>query len=411
MVKRMIPLHPVPPLHKPAPRFAPNAAGALTASSALLHVGQQQETASWSVNTAHPVTLDTLHRPLRDLRISVTDRCNFRCSYCMPKAVFNDRYSYLEQTELLSFEEITRLARIFLSLGVQKIRLTGGEPLLRKHLDQLVTQLAALRTTEGAPPDLTLTTNGSLLKRWAVPLRQAGLQRLTVSLDGLDDAAFQRMNDVGYPVAEVLAGIDAAQAAGFASIKVNMVVQRGVNENQVVPMARYFYGSGIALRFIEYMDVGTTNGWRIQEVVPSATLLEQLQTQFTLHALPCSTPGETAQRWGYVNAQGHVDPTLGELGFISSVSQAFCSDCNRVRLSTKGDMYLCLFACQGWDLRSLLRTPQANGNLANDDTIRTTIASIWHARSDQYSALRQHANETSETPQHTNRVEMSYIGG
>ncbi len=350
-------------------------------------------------------TRDTLGRPLRDLRISVTDRCNFRCSYCMPKEVFDKDYAYLPHSALLSFEEITRIARQFVAHGVQKIRLTGGEPLLRKNLEVLIAQLAALRTPDGEPLDITLTTNGSLLARKARALKAAGLQRVTVSLDGLDDAVFKKMNDVDFPVADVLAGIAAARAAGLGPIKVNMVVKRGTNEHEIVPMARHFQGTGVVLRFIEYMDVGATNGWRMDEVLPSREVIARLQTALPLVALEASAPGETAQRWGYANAQGDYDPRLGEVGVISSVTQAFCADCNRARLSTEGQLYLCLFASQGYDLRSLVRT----GN-ADDDALAQAIGNIWHGRTDRYSLLRA-ALPPEAQGTGARRVEMSYIGG
>ena len=279
---------------------------------------------------------DSLARPLRDLRISVTDRCNFRCGYCMPKEVFDKHHRYLPHSDLLRFEEITRLSALFLQHGVRKIRLTGGEPLLRKGLENLVEQLAGLRTLEGRTPDLTLTTNGSLLARKARTLKAAGLQRVTISLDSLNDAVFRRMNDVDFPVADVLAGIEAAQAVGFSRIKVNMVVKRGTNDHEIAAMARHFRGSGVTLRFIEYMDVGATNGWRMDEVLPSADVIRLLQSEFPLVPLQASAPGETAQRWGYAGADGEHEPALGEVGVISSVTQAFCSDCNRARLSTEG---------------------------------------------------------------------------
>jgi len=327
----------------------------------------------------------------------------------MPKEVFDSSYTYLPQTALLSFEEITRLAQLFVAQGVHKIRLTGGEPLLRKNIEVLIEQLAQLRTPEGAPLDLTLTTNGSLLKRKAQALKDAGLQRITVSLDGLDDAVFKRMNDVDFPVADVLEGLEAAQAVGLGPIKVNMVVKRGTNDDQILPMARHFLGSGMVLRFIEYMDVGATNGWRMDEVLPSAEVVRLLQTQLPLVPLEASAPGETAQRWGYANAEGQHDPALGEIGVISSVTQAFCSDCNRARLSTEGQLYLCLFASQGHDLRSLLRTG------ASDEVIQASISGIWAQRDDRYSQLRSHLPPaTSENPAATaapRRVEMSYIGG
>ncbi|WBY02196.1 GTP 3',8-cyclase MoaA [Ramlibacter tataouinensis] len=339
---------------------------------------------------------DRLARPLRDLRISVTDRCNFRCSYCMPKEVFGKDYPYLPHAALLSFEEITRLARLFVAHGVRKIRLTGGEPLLRKNIEVLVEQLAQLRTPDGAPVELALTTNGSVLARKAAALRAAGLRRVTVSLDGLDDAVFRRMNDVDFPVAQVLEGIAAALAAGLDPIKVNMVVQRGTNEQEILPMARHFRGSGIVLRFIEYMDVGATNGWRMDQVVPSAEVIERLQQHFPLRALDPTAPGETAERWAYEDG-------AGEVGVISSVTQAFCGSCNRARLSTEGRLYLCLFAEQGHDLRALLRGG------ASDADIASAIGLIWQGRSDRYSQLRgQQAPDASGGGR---RVEMSYIGG
>lgn len=358
---------------------------------------------------AHPMAptgllTDTRGRPLRDLRISVTDRCNFRCNYCMPKEVFDKDYPYLPHSALLSFEEITRLARLFLAHGVRKIRLTGGEPLLRKGLEELVSQLAQLRTVDGTAPDLTLTTNGSLLARKAKALKDAGLNRVTVSLDGLDDAVFRRMNDVDFPVADVLAGIDAAHAAGLSHIKVNMVVKRGTNDHEILPMARHFRGTGTTLRFIEYMDVGATNGWRMDEVLPSAELIERLRAELPLVQLSPSSPGETAERWGYADATGRHDPALGEVGVISSVTQAFCHDCNRARLSTEGKLYLCLFATQGHDLRSLLRGG------ASDADIASAIAPIWQQRTDRYSELRS-SLPADTSPGGARRVEMSYIGG
>ncbi|MET0518824.1 MAG: GTP 3',8-cyclase MoaA [Burkholderiaceae bacterium] len=340
---------------------------------------------------------DALGRPLRDLRISVTDRCNFRCSYCMPKEVFDKHYEFLPHSELLSFEEIARLASVFVAHGVEKIRLTGGEPLLRRHLEALIEMLAALRTPSGKPLDLTLTTNGSLLRKKASALKAAGLRRVTVSLDGLDDAVFQRMNDVGFPVADVLDGIRAAQEARLGPIKVNMVVKRGVNEGQILPMARYFrehFGSAATLRFIEYMDVGATNGWRMDEVLPSAEVQALLDREFGLQALSAAAPGETAERWGYADGRG-------EIGLISSVTQAFCGDCNRARLSTEGRLYTCLFAHRGHDLRSLLRDG------ADDAELAGAVAAIWGQRGDRYSQLRA----SGATPADERRVEMHYIGG
>ena len=347
--------------------------------------------------------VDTRGRPLRDLRISVTDRCNFRCNYCMPKEVFDKDYPYLPHSALLSFEEITRLASLFLAHGVRKIRLTGGEPLLRKNIEELIAQLAQLRTVDGKAPDLTLTTNGSLLARKARSLKEAGLNRVTVSLDGLDDAVFRRMNDVDFPVADVLAGIEAAHAAGLSHIKVNMVVKRGTNDHEILPMARHFRGTGTTLRFIEYMDVGATNGWRMDEVLPSAELIKRLRAELPLVPLEPSSPGETAERWGYADASGQHNPALGEVGVISSVTQAFCHDCNRARLSTEGKLYLCLFASQGYDLRSLLRGG------ASDAAIAAAIAPIWQQRSDRYSELR--STLPADNTQGARRVEMSYIGG
>jgi len=345
---------------------------------------------------------DLRQRPLRDLRISVTDRCNFRCSYCMPKDVFDKDHVYLPHGDLLSFEEITRTARLFSQLGVRKLRITGGEPLLRKNLEALIAQLAELQTLDGAPMDLTLTTNGSILARKARALKDAGLKRLTVSLDSLSDPLFRQMNDMDFPVATVLQGIEAAQAVGFANIKVNMVVKRGVNDHEIVAMARHFRGSGVTLRFIEFMDVGATNGWQLEEVLPSDAVLERLQSAFALTPLSATAPGETAVRWGYVGANGRHDPSLGEIGLISSVTHAFCHDCNRARLSTEGKLFLCLFASEGWDLRALLR------NGASDSDIRQAIAQVWGQRSDNYSERR---SQHPEIAQQRQRVEMSYIGG
>ncbi|MCM2341163.1 GTP 3',8-cyclase MoaA [Rhodoferax sp.] len=352
---------------------------------------------------ANGLLADTRGRSLRDLRISVTDRCNFRCNYCMPKEIFGTDYPYLKHADLLSFEEITRLARVFVAHGVQKIRLTGGEPLLRKNLEHLVEQLACLRTPEGLPLDLTLTTNGALLARKAQALKDAGLKRVTVSLDGLDDAVFRSMNDVDFPVAEVLGGIAAARAAGLGPIKINMVVKRGTNEQEILPMARYFKGSGMVLRFIEYMDVGATNGWRMNEVMPSSEVVQLIQSELPLVQLEPSNPGETASRWGYADAHGRHDPAAGEIGVISSVTQAFCGACNRARLSTEGQLYLCLFASQGYDLRSLIR-----GN-ASDADLASAISHIWQARNDNYSEQRSNMPFDSGAP--VKRVEMSYIGG
>ena len=342
---------------------------------------------------------DRLGRPLHDLRISVTDRCNFRCSYCMPKDVFDSQYKFLPQTSLLSFEEITRSARLFVAHGVHKLRLTGGEPLLRKHLEALIAMLAALRTPDGHELDITLTTNGSLLARKAQALKDAGLKRVTVSLDALDDAIFRRMNDVDFPVADVLAGIEEALRVGLAPIKINMVVKRGTNEHEIVPLARHVrerFGPGVVLRFIEYMDVGATNGWRMDEVLPSAEVVARLHAAFPLDALDPSAPGETAQRWAYRDGGG-------EVGVISSVTQAFCADCNRARLSTEGKLFLCLFASRGHDLRALLRGGYS------DEQIAGAIGLIWADRGDRYSELRSAGDAGVDTGER--RVEMHYIGG
>jgi cyclic pyranopterin phosphate synthase len=337
---------------------------------------------------------------LRDLRISVTDRCNFRCSYCMPKSIFGRDHVFLPQSDLLSFEEITRMAEASVLLGVRKIRITGGEPLLRKNLEILIAQLAALRTPEGEPLDITLTTNATLLARKAQALKDAGLKRITVSLDALDDAVFQRMNDMGVPVADVLRGIEAAQAVGLADIKVNMVVQKGVNDDQILPMARHFRGSGITLRFIEFMDVGETNGWAMDQVLPSAEVIARIHADMPLVALPARTSGETAQRWAYANADGVAQADLGEIGVISSVTQAFCGECNRARLSTEGKLYTCLFATRGTDLRPLVRAG------ADAATLAQALANIWAPRDDRYSLLRAQGM-VPDGP----RIEMHYIGG
>ncbi len=344
-----------------------------------------------------PGVADKLQRPLRDLRISVTDRCNFRCSYCMPSEVFDKDYAYLPQSSLLSFEEITRVARLFTRMGVQKIRLTGGEPLLRKNLPQLIQQLSALRTLEGKPLDITLTTNGSLLAQKAQALKDAGLQRLTVSLDALDDGVFRQMNDVDFPVAEVLQGLQVAQQVGFKSIKINMVVKRGTNEQQILPMVQHFKGSGLVLRFIEFMDVGATNGWRMDEVLSSQEVMQRIHAHYPLQEMPALAAGETAKRYGFVDGSG-------ELGFISSVTQAFCHECNRARLSTEGKLYLCLFAHHGHDVRSLLRQ-----HACSDDELLGAMMGVWAQRDDRYSALRALMPADAGPP--GQRVEMSYIGG
>ena len=338
---------------------------------------------------------DTLGRPLHDLRISVTDRCNFRCVYCMPKEVFDKDYAFLPQTALLSFEEIARIARLFVAHGVEKIRLTGGEPLLRKNIEKLIELLAAITTPTGRPLDLTLTTNGSLLARKAQSLKDAGLRRVTVSLDALDEAIFQRMNDVDFPVADVLDGLDAAHRVGLGPIKVNMVVKAGMNDEQIVPMAHYFKGSPSILRFIEYMDVGASNGWRMDEVIPSSEVVRRIDAVMPLVAMPANYAGETAQRWRYADGSG-------EVGMISSVTQAFCGDCSRARLSTEGKLYTCLFASSGYDLRSLMRAGHG------DAEISTAVAHLWRARTDRYSDLRSSQTDGLVL---LRKVEMSYIGG
>ena len=340
---------------------------------------------------------DTLARPLRDLRISVTDRCNFRCVYCMPKEVFDKDYAFLPHSALLSFEEITRVASLFVAHGVEKIRLTGGEPLLRKNLENLVAMLRALKTPDGRELDLTLTTNGSLLARKAQALKDAGLNRVTVSLDALDDATFRRMNDVDFSVSDVLRGIDAAHQAGLGPVKVNMVVKGGMNDSQIVPMARHFKGTPTILRFIEYMDVGASNGWKMDEVIPSAEVVRSIAEVMPLETIGANYAGETAARWRYRDGGG-------EVGMISSVTQAFCHDCSRARLSTEGKLYTCLFATSGHDLRALLREGRS------DAEISTAVAHVWRARGDRYSELRTGSTD-GLAPATRKKVEMSYIGG
>ena len=335
---------------------------------------------------------DTRGRLLRDLRISVTDRCNFRCTYCMPKAVFDNDYQFLPKSGMLSFEEIARMTRLFVAHGVEKIRLTGGEPLLRKNLEILVEMLAALKTHDGEPLDLTLTTNASLLSKKAQAFKAAGLQRVTVSLDSLNEAVFRAMNDVDFPVADVLKGIDAAHDAGFAPIKINMVVKKGVNDQDIIEMARRFKGSGHIVRFIEFMDVGSSNGWRMNDVVPSAEIVRMIGAEMPLIEAEPNYTGEVAERWAYADGSG-------EIGVISSVTQAFCSTCTRARLSTDGKLYTCLFAQSGHDLRELMRSGK------NDEQIAGAIGLIWNQREDRYSEIR-----TEETAR-TKKVEMSYIGG
>ncbi|HSM02551.1 MAG TPA: GTP 3',8-cyclase MoaA [Acidimicrobiia bacterium] len=342
--------------------------------------------ASGSVPTVNPT--DTLGRTVRDLRISVTDRCNFRCTYCMPEEVFGRDYEFLPRDQLLTFEEIARLTRVFTGLGVRKVRLTGGEPLLRRDLQHLVEMLAAIPEVE----DLTMTTNGSLLVRKAEALAAAGLDRVTVSLDSLDDETFMAMNDVGFPVSAVLEGMDAAERAGLGPVKVNVVVKRGINDGEVAAIARHFRGTGRIVRFIEYMDVGHTNGWRLDDVVPAAEILAAIGADAAFDPVPPAYPGEVATRFRYRDGSG-------EFGVIASVSQPFCGTCTRVRLSAEGSLFTCLFATGGHDLRARLREG------VDDETLRADIAGVWAARSDRYSEIRSQATAGWE------KVEMSYIGG
>jgi GTP 3',8-cyclase len=332
--------------------------------------------------------LDRRSRPRRDLRISVTDRCNFRCAYCMPREIFGRDYAFLPRAELLSFEEITRLTRVFAEHGVTKVRLTGGEPLLRRDLERLVEMLAGIQGIS----DIALTTNGAALAAKAQALKRAGLSRVTVSLDALDDETFAAMNDVSFPVARVLAGIDAAAQAGLSPVKVNMVVKRGVNDHAIVAMAEHFRNSGHILRFIEYMDVGTTNGWRLDEVVPAAEIRDAIDASWPLEPLRANYPGEVASRYRYRDG-------AGEIGLIASVTQPFCGGCSRARLSAEGKLHTCLFASHGHDLRAILRSG------ATDHELAERLRSIWTARSDRYSEAR-----TADTAP-TQKIEMSYIGG
>lgn len=331
-------------------------------------------------------TLDARKRRLRDLRISVIDRCNFRCIYCMPKTVFGRDYPFLPRTDLLSFEEIVRVARAAVNLGVEKIRLTGGEPLLRKDLERLVAQLAKL------PVELALTTNGALLKEKARALKDTGLKRVTVSLDGLDDHAFRCMTDADYPVSAVLDGIEEAANVGLAPVKINCVIKRGCNDDQILPLVRHFRGSGHILRFIEFMDAGSSNGWKMAEVVPSSEVLCRIDDVYPIEPINPNYTGEVAERWRYVDG-------AGEVGVIASVTQAFCADCTRLRLSTDGKLYTCLFAGSGYDLRALLRT------CGDDSAIAASIANLWEVRTDRYSETRRF------TIRSENKIEMSYIGG
>jgi cyclic pyranopterin phosphate synthase len=341
---------------------------------------------------------DSLQRPLRDLRISVTDRCNLRCTYCMPRAVFGKDHVFLPRAELLNFEEITKLAGSFVELGVQKIRLTGGEPLLRRNIEQLLAMLAVLHTPAGKPVEITLTTNGVLLSRQAQTLRDAGLARLSVSLDGLSDETLRRISDSDVPVKTVLDGIAAAQRAGFARVKVNMVVRRGVNDHEIIPMAELFRNSDIVLRFIEYMDVGSTNGWRMDEVVTAQEILQRLSSRYPLRRIAADYTGEVAERWSYADGGG-------EIGVIASITRAFCRDCTRARLSTDGKLYTCLFAADGSDLR----TPLREG--ASGEALTALIAERWQQRSDRYSQLRSASTASIAAASGLKKIEMSYIGG
>ena len=330
---------------------------------------------------------DTLARPLRDLRISVTDKCNFRCVYCMPKEIFGRGYQFLPKADLLTYEEIERLTRVFVGLGVRKVRLTGGEPLLRRGVEMLVGMLAKVEDL-----DLTLTTNGSVLTEKAQALKDAGLRRITVSLDSLDDATFKRMNDVDFPVERVLGAMDRAHAVGLRPVKVNMVVRRGMNEDSIVPMASFFREKGYILRFIEYMDVGHTNGWRMDDVVSAREIVRMIDAVHPIEPVQPNYPGEVAERWRYVDGSG-------EIGVIASVTQAFCRDCTRARLSAEGKLFTCLFATEGTDLRAMLRSG------ATDAEIAARVAEVWTARSDRYSEIR------SDETVRLHKIEMSYIGG
>ncbi len=332
---------------------------------------------------------DTFGRAMHDLRVSVTDRCNFRCVYCMPKEVFGSDYQFLPHKDILTYEEITRIVRVFVNCGVKKVRLTGGEPLLRREIERLVEMLADVPGLD----DLTLTTNGSpLTKEKASALQRAGLRRLTVSLDSLDDAVFQAMNDVSFPVARVLKAIDHAATAGLSPIKINMVVKRGLNEDSILPMARYFRGTDHIVRFIEYMDVGASNGWKLDDVVPATEIVEMINAEYPIEPIDSNYSGEVAKRWRYGDGGG-------EIGVISSVTQPFCGSCSRIRLSAEGSLYTCLFATNGHDLRGLVRGG------ASDEEIKQFVSTIWLRRSDRYSALR--TAQTLALP----KIEMSYIGG
>lgn len=369
----------------------------MTADSRIIHMIPSRRTAvpdgpQRERDYALPL-LDGMQRPLRDLRISVTDRCNLRCTYCMPREVFDHNHRFLPRGDLLDFEEIERIAQVFVRLGVQKIRLTGGEPLLRRGIEQLIERLSRMQTATGEPVQIALTTNGVLLARKARALRDAGLSRVTVSLDGLSDATFRKMSGSEVDVHTILDGIAAAQSAGLAPVKVNMVVKRNANEHEIVPMAEQFRRSGVVLRFIEYMDVGCSNGWRMDEVVPAREILDRIALHYPLQQVEPSQLGEVAERWRYADGGG-------EIGVIASVTQAFCHECTRVRLSTDGKLYTCLFASEGLDLRAPLRAG------INDQSLLGQIADQWEKRDDRYSQLRH-----LESVRSRDRIEMSYIGG
>lgn len=340
--------------------------------------------------------LDLRNRPLQDLRISLTDRCNFRCVYCMPRSIFDKDHPFLPRASLLSFEEIIRLTQIFVDHGVSKIRLTGGEPLLRKNIEKLIEQLARIKTVDGKDLDLTLTTNGALLGKKAQALKDAGLTRVTVSLDALNETIFKQMNDADFPVADVLGGLEIAHKVGLDSIKINMVVKNGMNDQEIVPMARYFKETPFILRYIEYMDVGASNGWKMQEVISSAEVVRRISAEMPLENIPPRNISDTAERWRYKDGPG-------EIGLISSVTKAFCHSCVRARISTEGVLYTCLFASGGYDLRALLRDGKS------DREISTAIAHLWRARNDRYSELR--SAETNGLAPSARKIEMSYIGG
>ncbi len=345
---------------------------------------------------AAPSIADTLQRPLRDLRISVTDRCNLRCTYCMPREVFGQDFVFLPRAELLNFEEIEKLAGLFVQLGVQKVRLSGGEPLLRHGIEKLIEKLAKLQSTEGRAIEIALTTNGMLLAKKAQSLKNAGLSRLTVSLDGLSDETFQRMSDSKEPVAAVLDGIAASQAAGLAPVKVNMVVKRGVNEHEIIPMVSHFRNSGVILRFIEFMDVGNSNGWRMDDVLTAQEILNTINRYYPLQEIEPNYNGEVAKRWAFVDGGG-------EIGVIASVTQAFCHECSRIRLSTDGKLYTCLFATKGVDLRETLRSQKGD---ESDEKLKRLMTETWAGRNDRYSEMR---NAATALP--GRKIEMSYIGG